>query len=93
MIKIERTTVNFDGNTTIVQNSHRMPVKSLNPSNPGEYLPKNDITIIEMDSSWVRFEKLDHKVTHPSSLTNIRGNIVHKKRNYILLLIYVLYYP
>ena len=78
MIKIERTTVNFDGNTTIVQNSHRMPVQSLNPSNPGEYLPKNDITIIEMDSSWVRFEKLDHKVTYPMIKINKGGNIVDK---------------
>ena len=78
MIKIERTTVNFNGNTTIVQNSHRMPVQSLNPSNPGEYLPKNDITIIEMDSSWVRFEKLDHKVTYPSTKINKGGNIVDK---------------
>ena len=78
MIKIERTTVNFGGNTTIVQNSHRMPVQSLNPSNPGEYLPKNDITIIEMDSSWVRFEKLDHKVTYPMIKINKGGNIVDK---------------
>lgn len=78
IIKIERTTVNFHGNTTIVQNSHRMPVQSLNPSNPGEYLPKNDIVMIEMDSSWVRFEKLDHKFAYPQALVNLGGNIAHK---------------
>lgn len=78
VIKIERTTVGFRGTTLMLQNPYRMPVQSLNPSNPGQYLPKNNITMIEMDSSWVRFEKLDHKMPYPMAEVNINGNIVGK---------------
>lgn len=77
-VRLEKTACNFTGITTVAINNYRIPVQSLTPINPGEYLPKNTISLIDLDTSFFTIEELNMNYAHPNAIVTKDGVDVAK---------------